>query len=451
MKFTSFSVRQRKGRSWQGLAKYKDEETGEWRTVSKSFPEATGKRAAEQAAREWFNELNARAEEPGEDAGGKALEASVAEFLSAYTDGCAVHAEASTIYDYRYTIRRKVAPYPIASIPVVSLTASDVRAWLSALSEDYGATSVNKAFVFVRSALRQAVSDGNLARNPTDGVKPPKRPSPKPNAITEEQRAELAQALARAAQTPDIVGMRIAFYTGMREGEVCALRWRDVDLAAQTLSVRSTIGKDGGRLYVKEPKTAGSRRTVFMPDALTAAVRARRETMMEEAMAAGVAFSPNMFVLGSIDKDPKTADYRFLHPHVLWERWRVFSDMLGLTGTQGRRPTFHDLRHTFATAAIAGGVDVKTVSSALGHASAAMTLNVYADADPEAKRRAAGAVAKALEGNRVAGKGLVRAASDPGMESALERGFSDMRGGRFVAGTEAAKAEVAALRAAKNE
>jgi len=60
-----------------------------------------------------------------------------------------------------------------------------------------------------------------------------------------------------------------------------------------------------------------------------------------------------------------------------------------LVGTQGRVPTFHDLRHTFATAAIAEGVDVKTVSSILGHTNAAMTLNVYASADPAAKRAAA--------------------------------------------------------------
>jgi hypothetical protein len=62
---------------------------------------------------------------------------------------------------------------------------------------------------------------------------------------------------------------------------------------------------------------------------------------------------------------------------------------MGLVGTQGRVPTFHDLRHTFATYAIAEGVDVKTVSSILGHSNAAMTLNIYASADPESKRAAA--------------------------------------------------------------
>jgi len=67
-----------------------------------------------------------------------------------------------------------------------------------------------------------------------------------------------------------------------------------------------------------------------------------------------------------------------------------------LVGTQGRVPTFHDLRHTFATAAIAEGVDVKTVSSILGHTNAAMTLNVYASADPAAKRAAAETIGEVM-------------------------------------------------------
>lgn len=65
-------------------------------------------------------------------------------------------------------------------------------------------------------------------------------------------------------------------------------------------------------------------------------------------------------------------------------------------GSEGRRVTFHDLRHTWATVAIAEGVDVKTVSSTIGHANAAMTLNIYASSDPDAKRRAAIIMDKAI-------------------------------------------------------
>ena len=401
MVFTSWRVRDRAGRGWLGAISYKDE-TGRWRKLEKKL-KATGKRAAELECREWFESMNAEA--AAADLAAARTSQTVTEFLGAYVDGCAVHTEASTVYGYRQIIKRNIAGYGIGHASVGDVTSSDVRAWMAELSEDYGPTSICKAFVLLRSAMKQGVNDGVLVRNPTDGVKRPKKPSPKPNAIVEEQRGMLAAALAEAEQTPDVVGVRMAFYTGMREGEICALRWRDVDINARTLVVRAALGKDGGRFYLKEPKTGGSRRTVNFPDALADSLRKRRADMIELCLAAGVPFSPDMFVLGSIDRDEKTGDYRFMGPHVLWERWRTLAIVLGLRGTQGKRPTFHDLRHTFATAAIAGGVDVKTVSSALGHANAAMTLNIYADADPDAKRRAADAVGAMLEQGADAARG----------------------------------------------
>ena len=69
----------------------------------------------------------------------------------------------------------------------------------------------------------------------------------------------------------------------------------------------------------------------------------------------------------------------------------------GLVGTQGRRPTFHDLRHSFATRAIAQGADVKSVAAVLGHVDAHVTLNIYADADKESKKRAMALVGQAIE------------------------------------------------------
>ena len=107
-------------------------------------------------------------------------------------------------------------------------------------------------------------------------------------------------------------------------------------------------------------------------------------------MEAGLPFSNDLYVLGKVDGSN-------LAPHALWEAWKVIAASLGLVGTQGKAPTFHDLRHTFATAAISEGVDVKSVSSILGHPNAAMTLNIYASADPDAKRRAAETVSEAME------------------------------------------------------
>lgn len=86
----------------------------------------------------------------------------------------------------------------------------------------------------------------------------------------------------------------------------------------------------------------------------------------------------------------------YLTPRLLSTSFWRRAKRLELKGSQGKRPTFHDLRHAFATTAIAEGVDVKSVSSILGHADASMTLNVYASADPEAKRNAVETVTNAL-------------------------------------------------------
>lgn len=392
MKYSSLCVRKdRKG--WRAVAKYKDEK-GEWKARTKTLKGVTGKREAERAARDWLGTLNNEPDGQTPKAGSQ----TVGEYMATYVDGCSVHAEPSTVNGYRYILRRQVEPYPLASVALDDLRPDGVRSWLAELMERYGSATISKAFVLLRSAMRQAVNDERLVRNPTDGVKPPRRKRPEPNALRDEDRRRLAATLSGASQTPDVVGATLALYTGMREGEICALRWRNVDLQAGTLDVREAVGKDGGQWYLKEPKTGGSRRTVAFPAPVARALSARRAEMMEEAMGAGVPFSPDMFVLGRIDRDEATGDYRFMYPHALWERWRAFSDLMGLVGTQGRRVTFHDLRHTYATAAIAAGVDVKTVSSQLGHANAAMTLNTYADADPDAKRRGADAVADAMAG-----------------------------------------------------
>ena len=107
------------------------------------------------------------------------------------------------------------------------------------------------------------------------------------------------------------------------------------------------------------------------------------------ALAAGARL-PGLFVCGR-------PDGTYVDPNVLSRQWKELAQVIGIKGTRGKVPTFHDLRHTFASTAITAGVDVKTVSSILGHANAAMTLNVYATADPEAKKRAAEVLGKAYD------------------------------------------------------
>lgn len=99
-------------------------------------------------------------------------------------------------------------------------------------------------------------------------------------------------------------------------------------------------------------------------------------------MALGESDISRLYVVG---KD----DGSYSNPIVISRQWTELAKALGIKGTEGTYPTLHDLRHTYAGASISAGVDVKTVSSNLGHSNAAMTLNVYATSDPKAKREAA--------------------------------------------------------------
>jgi len=181
--------------------------------------------------------------------------------------------------------------------------------------------------------------------------------------------------------SPMTVAAWIALFTGLRRGEVCGLRWRDVSLDDRMMLVTRSIGEGrGGSSYIKGPKTHRTR-DVPIAGQLAGVLSVWYAQCRDEwGLTDGEMF--DLYVIGN-------AEGGFCLPTYITEGWRVLSRGWNLVGTAGRRVTFHDLRHTFATAAIVGGLDVKTVSSILGHSSAAMTLDIYASADPDAKRAAA--------------------------------------------------------------
>lgn len=386
MKFTSWSVNFRKGKGWQGVAKYKDED-GRWKNKTRLFPDATGKRAAEAECEAWFDQLNEEAARPAPIA---RQAATVGEYMAEYVEG-KVNVERSTAAEYRRIVDKLIAP-TLGNISLEDLTPETVQRWVNALAKDYAAVTVKKALVLLRSAMTRAVDHDRLAKNPTRGVEAPKKPQTKPNALDERGRATVAAVLSAGTLSPAMLGVKIALYTGMREGEICGLRWRYVDLGAKTVTVAEALGHDGGEFYAKDPKTEGSRRVVYLPSELAEDIRRRHLEMREECMAAGVPLTGDMYVLGR-------ADGSFMHPHTLGKKWKALAEALELVGTQGKPVTFHDLRHTYATAAIANGIDVKTVANSMGHANAAMTLNTYASPDPDAARRAAERMAETMGGH----------------------------------------------------
>ena len=166
-------------------------------------------------------------------------------------------------------------------------------------------------------------------------------------------------------------GLLAAFYleltTGLRRGELLALQWTDLDVENRTLAVTKQVNRINGELVVSPPKTRNSVRTLALP-----------QQAVDLLIAEHKKHSRNPYLFPS----PKTGT--MYDPDAFR---RTHDKILKAIGAEHIR--FHDLRHTFATMALQNGVDVKTVSSMLGHYSAGFTLDTYAHVTTDAQLKAA--------------------------------------------------------------
>ena len=281
--------------------------------------------------------------------------------------------ERSTIDGYRKEAR--VISRYIGGMRLADVTIPVVDGWMAQMvAEGYAPRTVGKAFALLRQALKHAVACDIITKNPCSFCKPPKLQRREMRVLDREERTRMMRLARSAETTPLGLAIELALTTGMRRGEICALRWSDV--GDHEISVNHAISLEGGKMYEKEPKTSGSKRTIPLTKRLYAVLRAIEKDAKRVAADLGVPFG-DPYVLGT--PDPESRPY---HPTRLTKEFKSFCDMNGFSCT------FHDLRHTFATMMIGNGTDVRTVASYLGHSNVALTLNTYADVDPDAKRAA---------------------------------------------------------------
>ena len=353
-----------------------------WRQIAKTFDPETVRTKSEalQALQDWRADLEDKADESTRE------QVTVAEYLTSYIDTLetAGTVSASTISDYRTSSRSIIAG--IGSVVFSELTPATIQAWeTDLLKGGKGVNTVLKYHRLLNSVCNHALKTRELQWNPCIAVKKPKRLAPSPNSLTAEQYARLVATLAAMEPSQTVTAATIAAYTGMREGEICGLKWKCYDEDTGIIRIEQAIAKAGGKSYVSVPKTEASKRELPTHPALAAMLSRRKAAMVHELQEAGITLKPaefaELYVCGTVDG-------RYMDATTLGKAWRTLSESFGLIGTQGRRITFHDLRHTFATRAIAAGADVKSVASFLGHTDSRVTLNVYADADRESKQNA---------------------------------------------------------------
>lgn len=229
-------------------------------------------------------------------------------------------------------------------------------------------------------ALRHAVRLQIIRANPCDAVDPPRAVQREMNILSPAESAKLLHAVEGAVLHMPVF---LALTTGMRRGEILALRWRNVDFDRGSLSVVKTLEQTAAGLNFKDPKTARSRRTISLGPLTVEAMRRHRAEQATQRLRLGPAYSENDLVCPNRDGTPRSP--------------RELTKAFGHVIAKLRFPVrFHDLRHTHISHMLAEGVHPKIASERAGHASVAITLDVYSHVIPGMQEDAAMKIDAAL-------------------------------------------------------
>lgn len=273
----------------------------------------------------------------------------------------------TTARRYRDLLKNHIHP-AIGSAQINRLRPSQLDALYSGLVTTSGLSpaTVRQVHAVIRRALQQAVRWEWIATNPAANATPPRVPRHELQPPDVEQVGKLLVAASEA--DPELGRfLHLAASTGARRGELCALRWRDVDRANSAVLISRAIVEVAGRVSEKDTKTHAARR-IALDAGTMAAIDAQLALANERAATAEVELSPAAHIF-SLEPDGS----RPWSPGMVTKRFKAIRDALGYQTVR-----LHDLRHFAATRLLSAGVPVRTVSGRLGHANAATTLTVYA-------------------------------------------------------------------------
>lgn len=286
----------------------------------------------------------------------------------------------------------------IGSIRVENLRKKDVAEWVRQMQGAYAAPTVRKALMVLRDlGLQLAIEDEAIEKNPAEGITVADVEAREPNYLTNDSLRTLLEELSSKGTNRYGVAIATALFTGLREGELCGLRWADIafewdretgQATGGTLTVKRVIARSGNSFVVREkPKNRSSHRTIPLGGAAETLGRRYRAIAEEYAQKVGGSnlecyrAVQRLYVFGRIDGHN-------LNPRMLWKAWRRTVKELNLIGSEGTPPTFHDLRHTFATTAVASGVGMNDVQKILGHSSIKTTMDIYAATEQQSLQKA---------------------------------------------------------------
>lgn len=291
---------------------------------------------------------------------------------------------ASTSRDQGTVIRRHLIP-TLGQLPLRDIGPAQIQLLIQSLAEKCQPRTVYKIYAIFRAALEDAMSWGVIPANPGRQVRLPP-PPPRPMAVWDMEQVRLFLATARRYSRHWLL-FKMAIWTGMRIGELMALRWADLNWDPAFVQVQRQLTFVAGRgLRFEEPKTRSGRRAIALQKGLMRDLKTWKQAQLEHRMR-GREYHDFDLIFCRPDGRPYHAD-RITHEH--------FPRIIRKAGLPPIR--FHDLRHTHATQLLAIGASIKVVQERLGHSRASYTLQTYVHLLPTIQHDAAAALERRLLG-----------------------------------------------------
>ena len=308
-----------------------------------------------------------------------------------YKDIILPQIEETTAYGYCGMIENYLKPQ-LGEIRLQKLTARDIQQYYTWLMDEnkLSPNTVIKHHNLLTNTLNAAERQEYITKNPMRAVSPPKKRQREAKFYTPEQ---LGILLAKAVGTRLELPVFICAYLGLRRGELCGLRWSDVDLEHQTITIENTRTQAGKKEIEKGTKTASSTRTLYLPDTLCDMLKAAKEHQQACRAEYKNAYDDNDYVVVMEDGRP-------FRPNYLSELFGKF-----LADNDLPKIVLHELRHTFASLSNQAGIPAYNIGKALGHSTPATTQKIYTHLLDQTHTQAVeGVAAIADEARRKAGK-----------------------------------------------
>lgn len=283
----------------------------------------------------------------------------------------------TTLTQYKQVTRDYILP-ALGNEKVKELSTDQIqRLYKKQLDKGLGARSVKTIHAVLHVALNRAVELGVLSKNPASAAKPPK---PKQKEMQFYDKRQVKRFLQTAKENEDryLALFKLAITTGMRQAELLALKWSDVDLEKGNLKVQRQLKRiPGGGFTYTAPKTKAGKRTVLIGEDMINSLVSHQKQLTQDRLVAGEKWKENNLMFPS-------SVGTHTQPDKLLKRFKRIAKQAGLPIIR-----FHDLRHTAASLMLNSGVPAIVASRRLGHSKPSITLDIYGHLIPSMQEQVA--------------------------------------------------------------